>query len=466
MTDRRTFLKAAIAATALGAAKSVFAARPARPNIVFILADDAGYGDLSCFGRPDYKTPVLDNLAKEGIKFTDNYAAPVCTPSRVAYHTGRYPHRLEVGLREPLTDANMTLGIPPGHPTVASLLKGNGYATTHIGKWNLGNTVEFGPTTHGFDEFFGFLASASDYYTHKNTSGKVDLWENDKPANKEGYLTDLFTERAVEVIKRKHDKPFFLSLCYNAPHWPWEGPNEKPEDHIGGMQGGGSQPKYAEMMKAMDSGIGKVLAALKAANLDRNTLVVFDSDNGGERWSYNWPFSGMKNSLLEGGIRVPAIARWTGVIPPGRSTNQVSFIFDWSATFLDATGTKDDPKYPFDGVSLLGVCTGEKPVFDRPVFFRTAPRGTVAAMGAMRLGKWKFLIEGTQEHLYDLTVDPGEKADVKAQHADIYASMKAEYDKWNAQMLPNPAAGAGRGGDAAAAGAGRAGRGAAAATPE
>ncbi len=436
--NRREFINTALVATAVGAAaENSEAAVPKRPNVLFILADDMGYGDLSCYGRPEYKTPVIDGLAQNGIRFTDNYAsAPVCTPTRCAFHTGRYPQRLEVGLREPLPDGNETLGIPEDHPTVASQLKKNGYATSLVGKWNLGNIAKFGPNRHGFDEFYGINGTGADYYSHKNVAGIYDLYENLEPAKDEGYLTDLFTEKAIKIIGAKHDKPFFMALCYNAPHWPWEGPKDKNLDHNapGHMQGGGSQVVYGEMVKSMDAGIGRVLQALKAAKLDHNTLVIFTSDNGGERYSFNWPFSFQKFDLWEGGLRVPAIAHWPGVIPARRVTNQIAATIDWSATILDVTGSNADPAYPFDGVSLMDVCTGAKPAFDRTMFFR------VVGQNAARSGKWKYLMQAGQEHLYDLSVDPGEKADLKAVHADVFENLRAQYQKWDAQMLPNPVA--------------------------
>src|SRR6266705_7053791 len=221
--NRRQFIGSAVAATA-----GLRAAIPERPNVLFILADDLGYGDLSCYGRPDYKTPVLDKMCAEGLKYTDNYAsAPVCTPTRTAFITGRYPQRLAIGLEEPLPDANMQIGIPPEHPTIATQLKKNGYETALIGKWHLGNLIDFGPNRHGFEEFYGINGSGADYFTHKNTADRVDLYENLDPSKDEGYLTDLFTERAVKYLTRKHSKPFYLSLHYNAPHWPWEGPGDK-----------------------------------------------------------------------------------------------------------------------------------------------------------------------------------------------------------------------------------------------
>ena len=427
---RREFIGAAFGAATLAGAGT---AATARPNVLFILADDLGYGDLSCYGRPEYKTPVLDNLAKQGLKFTDNYAsAPVCTPTRTAYITGRYPHRLAVGLEEPLGDANMQIGIPPEHPTIGTLLKSAGYETALIGKWHLGNLPEFGPNRHGFDEFYGINGAGADYFTHKNTSGRFDLYENLEPSKDEGYLTDLFTDRAIRFIVRKRSRPFFLSLQYNAPHWPWDGPNDQAVDHNHRpMTDGGSLTTYAEMVKSMDAGIGRVLKALASAGLDRNTLVIFTSDNGGERYSFNWPFSFQKMNLWEGGIRVPAIVRWPGVVPAGRTTTQAAITMDWTSTIVALAGAKADPQYALEGEDLMPVLKGAQP-HDRTLFWR------LRNQDASRMGKWKYLREGTNEHLFDLSVDPGEKAELKSKHPDAFENIRSEYKKWNAQMLPNP----------------------------
>ena len=223
---RRDFIGGVVGLAALAASsKSVIAKSQARPNILFILADDLGYGDLSCYGRPDYQTPVLDRLAKEGMRFTDNYAAaPVCTPTRCAYITGRYPQRLPVGLEEPLKKTSPDVGLPPGMPTVATQLKAAGYHTALVGKWHLGWKPQYGPNTHGFDEFFGILSGAADYFTHRAAdvpgsagTGGPDLWQDLDPVEKTGYLTDLLTDKAIDVIRRQSG-PFFLSLHYNAPH--------------------------------------------------------------------------------------------------------------------------------------------------------------------------------------------------------------------------------------------------------
>lgn len=412
--------------------------KPSRPNVIFILADDLGWGDLSCYGRPDYRTRNLDRLASEGVKFTDAYSASaVCTPTRCAFITGRYPGRSKIGLVEPLPSTNNRVGLEPGHPTIASLLKANGYDTALVGKWHLGFRPEWGPNAHGFDEFFGILAGASDYHLHKNGLGQPDLYENLTLVERNGYLTDLLTDRAVDYIKRRRSAPFYLSLHYTAPHWPWQ-------DRKGGervnftdktiepvtMGRGGSLKLYAEMMQSLDEGVGRVLAALKAAGIERNTLVIFTSDNGGERFSYQWPFSGEKGDLLEGGIRVPAIVRWPAAIPAKRVTAQMGITMDWTATILAAAETNAAKEFPLDGINLLPILKGQSPLQDRSFFWR------IYDQDALRQGKWKYFRNGEQRRLFDLSIDQHEQADFSVQHPDVLQRLAAEFDRWNQQLLP------------------------------
>jgi arylsulfatase A-like enzyme len=429
--------KAAVGKTDLRAALPQ-SSRATRPNVIFILADDLGWGDLSCYGRPDYRTPNLDRLASQGVRFTDAYSASaVCTPTRVGFVTGRYPARLKIGLIEPLPANNRLVGLDPGHPTIASLLKTSGYDTALIGKWHMGFRPEWGPNAHGFDEFFGILAGASDYHLHKTGLGEPDLYENLTLVERPGYLTDLFTDRAVQYIRRRRASPFYLSLHYTAPHWPWQ-------DRSGGervvftdktiepvtMGGGGSLKLYAEMMRILDEGVGRVMQALRAASLDRNTLIIFTSDNGGERFSYQWPFSGEKGNLLEGGIRVPAIARWPGVIPANRVTHQAAITMDWTATILAATETKPAEGYPLDGANLLPSIRETAPIRDRTFFWR------IYDQDAVRQGNWKYLRSGDRRRLFDLSIDQHERADFGVKNPDMLQRLTTEFDNWNRQMLP------------------------------
>jgi len=446
--SRRDFLAATAAGAVAGvASQTVRAQVPSkRPNVLFILADDLGWGDLSCYGRPDYQTPNLDRLASEGTRFTNAYSAsPVCTPTRCAFVTGRYPARTAVGLEEPLqwkkqlVEQKRDPGLPAEHPTVASLVKSAGYSTALVGKWHLGYLPKYGPLKSGYEEFFGIMSGANDYFTHRDANGEADLFEREVPVERAGYMTDLLTERAVEYLSRRHAKPFYLSLHYTAPHWPWEGPRDEAVSRTlgrgyAGVTAGGSLKAYAEMMKSLDDGVGRVLRALSDARLDRNTLVVFTSDNGGERFSFNWPFRGQKFELFEGGIRVPGIVRFPGVIPAGRTTPQVAVTMDWTATFLAAAGARAHRDYPLDGVDLLPFLRGGRQTFERTLFWRHD------VQRAARSGRWKYLHDGTNEYLFDLASDEREQADFRHSHAADFERLRAAYAAWDKGVLPRPPA--------------------------
>ena len=444
--NRRQFISGVVSATAASsiAAQQRPGGSPARPNIVFILADDLGWADLSSYGRPDYKTPNLDRLAAQGMRFTNAYsAAPVCTPTRVGFHTGRYPARLPVGLEEPIHERSSlgerlkTTGIPISHPTVSSLIKSAGYNTVLVGKWHLGYLPDFGPLKCGFDEFFGIMSGAVDHFSHKDMTGNSDLFEDEVPVERVGYLTELLTRRTIEYLKRPHKSPFYLSLHYTAPHWPWEGPLDVEVSRSikygpAGFRAGGSLKVYGEMMKSLDAGVGRVLDSLKAAGHERNTLVIFTSDNGGERFSYHWPFTGQKMDLHEGGIRVPAIVRWPGVTPVGKVSDQPVITMDWTATMIAAAGAKPSSEYPLDGEDISDVLRGKRPLFDRSFFWRTKRQG------AMRSGTWKYIREGTNESLHDLSVDEREQANFAEAHQEKLAALRRQFNNWESQMVSYP----------------------------
>lgn len=253
------------------------AAKPAQisrklPNIVFILADDLGYADIACYGRPDLRTPNIDAIAARGLRLSQAYAnSAVCTATRTALITGRYQYRLRLGLEEPLA-GNPEIGLPPEHPTLPSLLKKVGYSSTLIGKWHLGVLPKFGPLKSGYDHFYGFRGGALDYFSHKSDRGD-DLWDDDISVHQTGYLTELLGTRSVEVINAyaKSRQPFLISLHFNAPHWPWEGPGDEAESKRLAEPGsnglfdldGGSQKTYQGMIEAMDRQVGRVIEALK-----------------------------------------------------------------------------------------------------------------------------------------------------------------------------------------------------------
>jgi arylsulfatase A-like enzyme len=411
-----------------GAASS---ARPVsganKPSFVFILADDLGYADLGCYGGRSDCSPNLDRIAAGGVRFTDGYAnSPVCSPTRFALATGRWQYRLRGGADEPIASrvrGSDILGLPPGHPTLASLLRDAGYATALIGKWHLGFAPHFGPLKSGYQEFFGPMSGGVDYFTHCDSSGVHDLYQGEKEVHRKGYLTDLLTEEAIAFVRRARGKPFLLSLHYTAPHWPWETrADEEESTRLGGRIShfdGGSVQIYREMIRAMDEGIGRLLR-----ELDERTIVVFTSDNGGERYSDSWPLVGGKMDLLEGGIRVPYIVRWPG----NRVAAQLAITMDWMATFLDAADVAADPDYPLDGRSLL------KPQPNRELFWRMKFR----SQKAMRSASWKWLsIEGN-EFLFDLSRDARERANLAAQQPGTLAELRRRYAVWEASVPPIP----------------------------
>jgi arylsulfatase A-like enzyme len=376
------------------------------------------------------------------MRFTNAYsAAPVCTPTRVGFFTGRYPARLTVGLQEPvverkeLTEEQLrTYGIPAEHPTVASLVRAAGYSTALIGKWHVGYLPYFSPLKSGFDEFFGNMSGAVDYFTHKDMTESADLFEGEVPVEKIGYLTDLLSDRAVEYVRRRHTQPFYLSLHYTSPHWPWEGRTDIAVSKAmkyssAGFRAGGSLKIYAEMMKSLDAGVGRVLDALRAAGHEKNTLVIFTSDNGGERFSYNWPFRGEKLTVYEGGVRVPGIVKWPGVAGRGQVTDQPVITMDWTATMIAAAGAKPLPDYPLDGEDMREVLEGKRKPYDRTFFWRTR------SQGAVRHGKWKYIREGKKESLYDLSVDEREQANFAEAEPKRLADMRSQFDQWAQGMM-------------------------------
>ncbi len=437
---RRLFLQGiGAAAASLPAVSIAQAAR--RPNVLFILADDLGYADLSIYGRRDYRTPVLDRLAAEGLLMTQAYSnSSVCTPTRVALITGRYRERLAVGLPEPIS-TEKDVGLPDEVPTLPKVLKRAGYTTALLGKWHIGWPPEHGPLRAGYDRFFGIAAGAADYFSHGEApDGKEPgLYQQDAPAPREGYLTDLIAERAVEEVRSSaaSGQPFLISLHFTAPHWPWEGPEDAAVSKTLTdlwHRDGGSLETYGAMVGAMDSAIGRILDALERSGVAANTIVIFTSDNGGERYSDMWPLRGGKGDLLEGGIRVPSIVRWPGRIRPGSRSDQVMASFDWLPTLASAAGAAIDPLYPPDGEDVLAVIEGRQPARPRRLFWRHRGKGQAAA----REGDWKYLRYDGEDYLFNIPHDPREQANLKAREPSLFARLKEAYEGWNARMLPYP----------------------------
>ena len=436
------------------------AGRTSPPNLVFILADDLGWADLGCYGSDAIRTPNIDRIAAEGVRFTHAYAGSSwCSPTRFSLYTGRNPGRLECGLEEPLRTRSERNGIPAGHPTLPSLLVEAGYETAMFGKWHCGWLPWFSPVRAGFQTFFGNLDGAMDYFEHIGTLGEPDLYEGETPVELTGYYTDMISERAAEFIERERRAPFYLQLNYTAPHWPWEGRGDAETgariraDYESGRtmmpilhMDGGSLAKYAELVEAMDDGIGLVLDALDRSGRAENTLIVFCSDNGGERWSKNWPFVGEKGDLTEGGIRVPFVLRWPAAVASGQWSDAPNITMDWTATFLDAAGTGPHPDYPLDGVSLLPWLVEGADYPDHDLFWR------ISSQGALRRGRFKYFRDrrdrailgnwprafGNYEFLYDVTVDGREAANVARWHPDVLAELRAEWERVEATLLPYP----------------------------
>jgi len=438
--SRRTLLRSAALGTlamASSAGEALAQGPPRPPNIVYIMADDMGYADVSCYGRPDISTPNIDSIAANGVRFLQGYAnSAVCSATRTALITGRYQYRLPVGLEEPL--GGNQIGLPPEHPTLPSILKKAGYGTTLLGKWHLGSLPKYGPLQSGYDHFWGFRGGGLDYYRH--VLGMDHLWDDDASIEQTGYLTDLLGGRAVDVINgyAKAGRPFLISLHFNAPHWPWEAPGDEAEaERLKNAPSlfdydGGSQKTYQRMIQAMDVQIGRVLEGLAANGLSENTIVIFTSDNGGERFADTWPFTGRKTELLEGGLRIPAIVSWPARIPRGRTSDQVAITMDWMPTLLAAAGTASDPAYPPDGMNLLPTLTQNAAPVPRKLYWRYKAN----QQRAMRDGDFKFLKILDNTFLFNVVDDPMERANLKNRRKDVYDTLTEEWLAWNATMLP------------------------------
>lgn len=443
--DRRSFLSAAagigiVAATELRAS-DVGPSSLRRPNVVFILADDLGYADLSLFGRREYSTPAIDSIGRDGIVLPEAYAnSPVCSPTRIALATGRYQYRLRGGLDEPIGSGAENVGLPPDQPSIASLFRQIGYRTVLVGKWHMGMLPEFGPLRSGYDRFFGIQRGAADYFTHRSPGEEhSDLYEGEALIDRHGYLTSLLGDRASEEIAAagRDGIPLFLSLHYTAPHWPWEGPeDEQISSNLRSIlhYDGGTEQTYARMMEALDRSVAGVLQSIEAAGVVGDTIVVFTSDNGGERFSQTWPFAGMKGELLEGGIRVPLVVRWPNRIAAGTQSDQVITSMDFLPTLLAAAGGSPDPSAPPDGVNLIPVLMGTAEPRDRTLFWRYK----AGEQAAVRHGQWKFLRVNGHEYLFDLSNDRQERANLKDRNPERFVELRAQWDAWNETMLPYP----------------------------
>ena len=435
-----------LAALILGATSQAHAQRP--PNVVLVMMDDLGYGDLGSYGASDIRTPNIDRLAREGVRLTDAYAnGPVCTPTRAGLISGRYAQRAGLEWFLTIAPADRERGLPASGESLPALLKATGYSTGLVGKWHLGWKPEFGPNAHGFDEFYGFLSGAHSYYTDRAEIARVgpgepDLFENTTPVAATGYLTDEITRRAISFIARHADGPFFLEVAYNAVHWPFEPPDRPPTDaerragrplrQMPDDSVTATRQDYVRMLERADRGVGEILAALHQRGLTNNTLVVFTNDNGGEWLSRNAPLFHRKGTLWEGGIRVPLILRWPGQLPPGQVSRQVAITMDITASILAATGARLPASYRPDGIDILPVLRGKAPLIERRLFWRGARPDR--QQRAVRRGQWKLLVDASQLLLFDLAADPGERTDLAARRPDLVATLKGLLAEWEADV--------------------------------
>lgn len=427
----------------------------ALPNMIVFLTDDQGYGDLSCMGAADFRTPHLDRLAASGARCTQWYSnSPVCSPSRAALLTGRYPGN--AGVRAILAGHRTAAGLPPSVPTLATALRPLGYRTGMVGKWHLGLAAGSRPEDHGFDEWFGFLAGCIDYYSHIFYWGAMngksdplhDLWENGREVWHNGaYFTDLITERAVAFLRRAAHarQPFFLYVPFNAPHYPMHAPRAyldrfpdlAPDRRI-----------MAAMLSAVDDAVGAILAEVERQGALDQTCVVFTSDNGPSRETRNWldgsrdPYyggttgslRGHKFSLFEGGVRVPGILSWPARIPGGQVLDAPVASMDVFPTLLRAAGG-DPARYELDGRDLLPLATGGAADPPRDLFWE------MGAQTAIRRDRWKLTLHGQEVEsapakddvfLADLIADPGERHNQAAAQPALTAELRAAAEMWRA----------------------------------
>ena len=426
---------------AVGSASRLAAAE--KPNVVFILADDLGRHDCSFMGGP-VKTPHLDRLAAAGAKLDAFYVQPVCSPTRAALMTGRYPmrHGLQVGVVRPWAQ----YGLPLDERTLPQALKEAGYATAIVGKWHLGHHApEYLPTRRGFDRQYGHYNGALDYYTHLRDGG-FDWHRDDRACRDEGYSTHLLGDEAARfVAETAGKKPFFLYVPFNAVHAPHQVPAKYTEPYA---ELKGERKTYAGMLAAMDEAVGKIAAAVDAAGVRKDTLFVFSSDNGGPapgRVTSNGSFRAGKGTLYEGGVRVVAFAAWDGRIPAGSTVSEPLHMVDWFPTLVSLAGGTVNGKLPLDGRDAWGAIASGKPSPHADILLNATPTD-----GAVRAGRWKLVAKAGEDdpdggpakaakgtfELYDLIADPSEKTDLAAKEPAKVTELRAILSGYAKQAVP------------------------------
>jgi len=418
---------------------------PRRPNIVLIVADDLGYGDLGCYGNAADRTPHIDALAEGGLKFTDFHSnGAVCSPTRAAMLTGRYQQRM--GIEKALGEGDT--GLSAREQTVAACMRSAGYPTAMFGKWHLGMALEEGPNRHGFDEFRGHRHGALDYVSHVTRYGNVDWWHNETLCNEDGYCTELITDHAVRFIEQQQDKPFFLYVPHSAIHFPWMAPEDAAHRRAGvrytDLRKLGPHspeevgPVVRRMIESLDEGVGRIMETLRRLDLEQKTFVFFASDNGGirqyaggfENISDNGPLRAGKGSVYEGGHRVPAIAYWPGRIAGGAVTDQAAMTMDLFPTLALLAGAALPEAVTLDGVDLGPLLLDGAEPPERSLFWR---HGT---MRAVRRGPWKLCVGDQAPELFNLAEDLAETRDLARQKPALAGALLAELSEWEQEVAP------------------------------
>ena len=441
--SRREFLRAAGLGSAALVAPSLSYAEGAatrRPNVVLILADDLGWGDLGCYGHEKIQTPHLDRLAREGVRLTSFYAdAPVCSPTRASLLTGRMPQRN--GLTNVIETTDQTTHLRADETLISEMLQRAAYATGIVGKWHVGEPWPARPNRRGFDFFYGGLLGGMDFYRHDFVNAQHDLWLNDTPIRRDGhYITDVLGEQAAGFLRRSKDEPFFLYLSFQAVHISMgsesRGDIQAPPRWLKQYQNRAlseRQVKYYAAVSAMDEAIGRVLDEIDKAGVADDTVVIFTSDNGREpRWpGSSGPFFGTKHTLWEGGIRVPMIVRWPKRLPAGEVCSACAMTHDLAPTILSMTGVDKSRSLVMDGIDLTPLLKGRRPKQPRTLYWSYI-RDTLAISRekAVRRGQWKWL----NGALYDLESDSKESRDVSAEHPAIAAELEAAWNAWVRQF--------------------------------
>ncbi len=400
------------------------------PNVIIILADDLGCGDMSLYDGW-IKTPRIDQLAREGVKFTDFHSnSSVCSPTRIAFLTGRYQQR--AGIVDVIVKSRKNVGLESSEMTISGLMKNAGYKTGIFGKWHCGSDLRHNPTKHGFDEFVGFLAGGCDYLVHRN------WWDGTEVKDIKGYSTHIITDKSIDFIKRNKNNPFFLYVSHQAVHNYYQIPSDPPgtKGRDIPLHGEQARARYKIMLEDMDKGVGKVLDTLKELDLEENTLVFFFSDNGDVRMGTNErPYRGGKFSNYEGGHRVPAVARWPGRIKAGWKSDELIVGMDLLPTVMDIVGVDISKKRKLDGISIKDHLLNQADMPERRVFFGYEPKlGT-----AMRDGNWKMQTKGDVVELYDLSKDIKETRNIADKHPKRTKEMKAAIEKWKLDITPKTA---------------------------